>query len=75
MGNFKIRDATKMMNSVFIKYTRRLNTTRPDTRPPVANGWEERKCAFSHFSTRAHQRTDGRKDGRTKPLIELRVRN
>ena len=40
---------------------------------------QERKCAFSHFSTRAHrptdQPTDRPTDGRTKPLIELRVRN
>ena len=38
-------------------------------------GGQGRKCAFSHFSTRAHGRTDGRTDGRTKALIELRVRN
>ena len=46
-------------------------------------GGQERKCAFSHISTRAHPRTngptdgrmDGRTDGRTKPLIELHVRN
>ena len=53
--------------------------TRPDTRPPVADGWAG---AFSHFSTRAWRTgrrtngpTDQRTDGRTKPLIELRVRN
>ena len=64
--------------------------TRPDTRPPVADGWAGAelhlsatknvlKRWFSYFSTRAHRLTDRptdrRTDGRTKPLIELRVRN
>ena len=31
----------------------------------LRTGGQERKCAFSHFSTRAHQRTDQRTDGRT----------
>ena len=41
-------------------------------------GGQGRKCAFSHFSTRSlwtNGPTDRRTDGRTKPLIELRVRN
>ena len=45
----------------------------------LRTGGQERKCAFSHISTRAHQRTNGptdrRTDGRTKPLVELCVRN
>ena len=46
---------------------------RPDTRSPVADGWagaEMRVFALSNSII-----TDGRTDGRTKPLIELRVRN
>ena len=31
----------------------------------LRTGGQERKCAFSHFSTRAHQRTNRRTDGRT----------
>ena len=34
-----------------------------------------RKCAFSHFSTRIHGRTDGPTDRRKKAHTELRVRN
>ena len=56
--------------------------TRLDIRPPVADGWAGAemqlsttknvlKRLFSHFSTCA----DGPRDGRTEPLIELRVRN
>ena len=33
------------------------------------------KRSFPHFSTRGHGPTDQRTDRRTKPLIELRVRN
>ena len=40
----------------------------------LRTGGQGRKCVFSHFSTR-WLRTDRRTDGRTKPLIELRVRN
>ena len=60
--------------------------TRPDTRPPVADGWAGAelqlsatknvlKRLYSYFSTRAHRPTNQPTDGRTKPLIELRVRN
>ena len=31
----------------------------------LRTGGQERKCAFSHISTRAHRRTDQRTDGRT----------
>ena len=59
-----------------------MKLTSLDTRPPVKDGWAGAemqlsatknvlKRLFSQFSTRA----DGRTDGRTKPLIELRVRN
>ena len=62
------------------------NSTRPDTRPTVADGWagvemqlsatkNVLKRSFPHFSTHVHGPTDRPTDGRTKPLIELRVRN
>ena len=42
----------------------------------LRTGGQGRKCAFPHFSTRVHgPPTNQRTDGRTKPLIELRVRN
>ena len=53
-------------------------TTRPDTRPPVADGWagaEMRVFTLFDSCSPTDQPTDGRTDGRTKPLIELRVRN
>ena len=40
----------------------------------LRTGGQGRKCAFSHFSNRS-LRTDGPTDRRTKPLIDLRVRN
>ena len=47
--------------------------TRPDTRPPVADGWAGAEMrVFTLFDSII---TDGRTDRRTKPLIELRVRN
>ena len=53
--------------------------TRPDTRPiPVADRWagvEMRVFTLFDSCSRTNQRTDGPTDGRTKPLIELRVRN
>ena len=55
-----------------------LKSTRPDTRPiPVADGWAG---AEMHVFTLSNSittdgRTDQRTDGRTKPIIELRVRN
>ena len=42
----------------------------------LRTGGQGRKCAFPYFSTRVHgPPTNQRTDGRTKPLIELRVRN
>ena len=55
-----------------------LTRTRPDTRPPVADRWAGAEMhVFTLFNSwsRTDQPTDGRMDGRTKPLIELRVRN
>ena len=47
--------------------------TRPDTRPSVADGWAGVDMrVFPLFDSMV---MDGRTDGRTKPLIELRVRN
>ena len=42
--------------------------TRPNTRPPVADGW-------AGADMRVFPLFDRPTDGRTKPLIELRVRN
>ena len=54
----------------------RRSITRPDTRPiPVADGWAGADMRVFLLSTRADRPTDGPTDGRTKPLIELRVRN
>ena len=41
----------------------------------LRTGGRGRKCAFPHFSTRDHGPTDQPTNQRTKPLIELRVRN
>ena len=56
--------------------------TRPDTRPiPVADGWAGAEMrVFLLFNSSVTDRptdqpTDRPTDGRTKPLIELRVRN
>ena len=51
--------------------------TRPDTRPSVADGWAGAEMrVFPLFnSSVTDQPTDQPTDGRTKPLIELRVRN
>ena len=59
--------------------------TRPDTRPPVADGWAGAEMrVFPLFNSsvtdqrtgqRTNQQTSQRTDQRTKPLIELRVRN
>ena len=59
--------------------------TRPDTRPPIADGWAGAEMrVFPLFNSSVTDRRtdrwtdewmDGRTDGRTKPLIELRVRN
>ena len=51
--------------------------TRPDTRPSVADGWAGAEIrVFPLFnSSVTDQPTDRPTDGRTKPLIELRVRN
>ena len=48
--------------------------TRPDTRPPVPDGWAGAEMrVFPLFNSITS--TDQPTDGRTKPLIELRVRN
>ena len=48
--------------------------TRPDTRPPVADGWAGAEMSvFPLFDSITS--TDGPTNGWTKPLIELRVRN
>ena len=50
----------------------RLAKTRPDTRPPVADGWagaEMRVFALFDSCSPTDQRTDQRTDGRTKPLL------
>ena len=55
--------------------------TRPDTRPPVADGWAGAEMrVFPRFNSSVTDRPTDRPtnrptDGRTKPLIELRVRN
>ena len=51
--------------------------TRPDTRPSVADGWAGAEMrVFPLFnSITTDQPTNRPTDGRTKPLIELRVRN
>ena len=60
--------------------------TRPDTRPPVADGWAGAEMrVFPLFDSitstdrptnqPTDRPTDQPTDGRTKPLIELRVRN
>ena len=61
-----------------VRETERQNDwqiTRPDTRPiPVADGWAGAEMrVFTLFDS--WSRTNGPTDGRTKPLIELRVRN
>ena len=54
--------------------------TRPDTRPPVADGWAGAEMrVFPLFNSSVtdqptDQPTNGRTDGRTKPLIEMRGR-
>ena len=45
-------------------------TTRPDTRPPVADRW-----AGAEMRVFTLLNSCSRTDGRTKALIELRVRN
>ena len=37
--------------------------------------WKDEKNVFDNSTVRPSAPTDGRTDGRTKPLIELRVRN
>ena len=56
--------------------------TRPDTRPPVADGWAGAEmCVFRLFDLitstdrPTNQPTNRPTDGRSKPLKELRVRN
>ena len=59
------------------KYEAGWIKTRPDTRPPVADGWagaEMRVFPLFHSSV-TDRPTNQPTDRRTKPLIELRVRN
>ena len=50
-----------------------LKKTRPDTQPLVADGWAGAVMrVFPLFDSII---TEGRTNGRTKPLTELRVRN
>ena len=63
-------------------YSRNFKTfsfkkTRLDTRPSVADGWAGAEiCVFPLFNSSVTDRpTDQPTDGRTKSLIELRVRN
>ena len=52
--------------------------TRPETRPRVADGWagvDMRVYPLFDLCWRTDGPMDGRTDGRTKALIELRVRN
>ena len=64
-----------------LKFILTTITTRPDTRPSVADGWAGAEMrVFPLFDSmvtdrRTDRRTDRPTDGRTKPLIELRVRN
>ena len=53
------------------------STPNAPTNPPSNTHTHKKllKRSFSHFSTRGHGPTDRRTNGRTKPLIELRVRN
>ena len=61
--------------------TTKTKGTRPDTRPPVADGWAGAKMrVFPLFNSSVTNLptdgpTDRRTDKRIKPLIELRVRN
>ena len=54
--------------------SRCIGLTRPDTRPPVADGWagaDMRVYPLFDSCPQTNRPTDGRK----KPLIELRVHN
>ena len=42
-----------------------LAETRPDTRPPVADGWAGAEMRVLTFRLDGYGRTDGRSDGRT----------
>ena len=57
----------------------KADKTRPDTWPiPVADGWagaEMRFFTLFDSCSRTDRPTNGQMEGRTKPLIELRVRN
>ena len=48
--------------------------TRPDTQPPVADGWAGAEMRVLPLFDSC-LRTDGWTDRRTKPLVELGVRN
>ena len=63
------------MNAGLIENLKYIQT-RPDTRPPVADGWAgAEKRVFPLFDSMVMDGpTDGPTDGRTKPLIEMRGR-
>ena len=58
----------------FLLFSHLHKGTRPDTRPPVAGGWAGAEMRVSSLFDSC-PRTNRPTDGRTKPLIELRVRN
>ena len=81
---FRKKNITQEENSIKIEFEKKievalLDKTRPDTRPiPVADGWagaEMRVFTLYNSITITDGPTDERTDGRTKPPIELRVRN
>ena len=71
-GNLSVGDEEARYEFVLVGTKAMIERTRPDTRPPVADGWAGAEtCVFTLFDSII---TNGRTDGRTKPLIELRVR-
>ena len=75
-SGFCSKTVDKYENRLFPKFSFNLcrgRKTRPDTRPSVADGWAGAEMrVFPLFDSMV---TDQPTDGRTKPLIELRVRN
>ena len=68
------REKKKKMNKLVGE--RKMKKTRPDIRPSVADGWAGAEMrVFPLFNSITDQPTDRPTNGRTKPLIELRVRN
>ena len=66
-------DLALQRDCVLVTQYRHLQLTRSDTRPPVADGWAGAEmCVFPLFNSSV---TDRPTNGRTKPLIDLRVCN